>query len=133
MAERIVERDRFRASLLLSKAASSNQLKNSSQMVNVKNAARHGYTTISGVSCSSSLMRTKKTRTITASRMPTIPHNIHEGKNEPRILKVGAREHPAANIRVREPAGSSPMRRRRVSDLLVLRTFCIEQVSRLKG
>ena len=74
-------------------------------MVNVKNAARHGYTTISGVSCSSSLMRTKKTRTITASRMPTIPHNIHEGKNEPRILKVGAREHPAANIRAERAGG----------------------------
>jgi hypothetical protein len=26
-----------------------------------------------------------------------MPHKIHAGKNEPRILNVGAREHPAAN------------------------------------
>jgi hypothetical protein len=26
-----------------------------------------------------------------------MPHRIHAGKNEPRILNVGAREHPAAN------------------------------------
>ncbi len=26
-----------------------------------------------------------------------MPHSIHAGKNEPRMLNVGAREHPAAN------------------------------------
>jgi hypothetical protein len=26
-----------------------------------------------------------------------MPHRIHAGKNEPRMLNVGAREHPAAN------------------------------------
>src|SRR5271165_1536775 len=105
-------------------------------MVKVKNAARQGYTTIRGLSCSSSLMRTKYSRTITASRMPTIPHKIHDGKNEPRILKVGAREHPAASSSAGEPAASSLSRRRRVCEaklFVILRTFCMEQVSRLEG
>src|SRR5271168_992750 len=70
-----------------------NQLKKINQMVNVKNRARHGYTTISGVSSGSSLMRTKNRRTITASTMPITPQSIHEGKNEPRILNEGEREH----------------------------------------
>jgi hypothetical protein len=42
-------------------------------------------------------MRTNKNREPTVSKMPITPHNIHEGKNEPRILKEGAREHPASS------------------------------------
>ena len=48
-------------------------------------------------SLSSSLMYTKNKRTATASRMPITPQTIHAGKNDPRILNEGAREHPAAN------------------------------------
>ena len=29
--------------------------------------------------------------------MPIMPQTIHAGKNDPRILNEGAREHPAAN------------------------------------
>ena len=54
-------------------------------------------------SLSSSLMRTKNMRTATASRMPITPQTIQCGKNDPRILKDGAREHPAAN---RDRSGS---------------------------
>jgi hypothetical protein len=42
-------------------------------------------------------MRTKTHRIVTVSRMPTNPQTIQEGKNDPRILNEGAREHPAAN------------------------------------
>src|ERR1700678_1810647 len=48
-------------------------------------------------SSSSSLMRTKNKRTPTVSTMPITPQTIHAGKNDPRILNEGAREHPAAN------------------------------------
>src|SRR5580658_9137492 len=48
-------------------------------------------------SLSSSLMCTKNKRTATASRMPITPQPIHAGKNDPRILNEGAREHPTAN------------------------------------
>jgi hypothetical protein len=67
------------------------------------------------------------------------PHNIHAGKNEPRILKDGAREHPAANsIAVDEATPISiPLARRMLDEfsfLVTLRPFCMmEQVSRLKG
>src|ERR1700722_14575180 len=74
-----------------------NQLKNSSQSVNVKNAVKEGYTRISGESSCSNFTRTKNHRIATVSRMPTIPQTIHEGKNDPRILNEGAREHPAAD------------------------------------
>jgi hypothetical protein len=43
-------------------------------------------------------MRTKSHRTATVSRMPIIPQTIQEGKNDPRILNEGAREHPANSI-----------------------------------
>jgi hypothetical protein len=42
-------------------------------------------------------MRTKNHRIVTVSRMPINPQTIQEGKNDPRILNEGAREHPAAN------------------------------------
>jgi hypothetical protein len=42
-------------------------------------------------------MRTKNNRAAAVSRIPRTPHKIQEGKNDPRILKVGARVHPAAN------------------------------------
>src|ERR1700691_1604693 len=48
-------------------------------------------------SLSSSLMCTKNKRTATASTIPITPQTIHAGKNDPRILNEGAREHPAAN------------------------------------
>jgi hypothetical protein len=51
-------------------------------------------------------MRTKNHRIVTVSRMPIIPQTIHEGKNDPRILNEGAREHPAANSIV---ANDSPI------------------------
>jgi hypothetical protein len=50
---------------------------------------------MSGESSCSNLTRTKNHRIATVSRMPTIPQTIHEGKNDPRILNDGAREHPA--------------------------------------
>src|ERR1700731_5081203 len=113
-----------------------NQLKNSSQRVNVKNAARQGYTTISGFSCGSSLMRTKNSRTATASRIPMTPHNIHAGKNEPGRLKEGAREHPTTSSMAGEEAAATatPNVRRRIGEfnfLVTLRPFCMmKQVSR---
>ena len=73
------------------------QLKNSSQIENVKNAAKQGYTRIKGESSCSKFVRTKKIRTPTASKIPITPHRIHAGKNDPRMLKVGAREHPVAS------------------------------------
>jgi hypothetical protein len=42
-------------------------------------------------------MRTKNHRIVTVTRMPINPQTIQEGKNDPRILNEGAREHPAAN------------------------------------
>jgi hypothetical protein len=74
-----------------------NQLKNSNQSVNVKNAVKQGYTRISGESSCSNFMRTKNHRTATVSRMPINPQTIQEGKNDPRILNEGAREHPTVN------------------------------------
>jgi hypothetical protein len=41
-------------------------------------------------------MRKKNKRTTEASRMPITPQTIQAGKNDPRILNVGAREHPVA-------------------------------------
>jgi hypothetical protein len=115
-----------------------NQLKNSSQRVNVKNAARQGYTKIRGDSCGSSLMRTKNKRAATVSSMPMTPHNIHEGKNEPRILKEGMREHPANESIAAEQAATvtSRIRSQRLGEfkmLVILRPFGMEQVSSLEG
>jgi hypothetical protein len=73
------------------------QLKNSSQIKNVKNAAKQGYTKIKGESSCSKFARTKIIRTPTANKIPSTPQRIHAGKNDPRMLKVGAREHPVAN------------------------------------
>jgi hypothetical protein len=67
------------------------------------------------------------------------PHNIHAGKNEPRRLKEGAREHPAiSNVAAEEAAATAtPMMRRRIGEfnsLVTLRPFCMmKQVSRLEG
>jgi hypothetical protein len=74
-----------------------NQLKNSSQSVNVKNAERLGYTRISGESSCSNFTSLKNHRIATVRRMPIIPQRIQEGKNDPRILNEGAREHPTVN------------------------------------
>src|ERR1700761_7079879 len=64
----------------------------------MKNKVKLGYTRTSGHNkCSSSLMRRKNRRTRDASTMPNTPQRIQEGKNDPRILKVGAREHPAGS------------------------------------
>jgi hypothetical protein len=52
---------------------------------------------MSGDSSCSNFMRTKSHRTATVSRMPIIPQRIQEGKNDPRILSEGAREHPEAS------------------------------------
>src|SRR5262245_37259774 len=77
---------RFQASHL-----SSTQLKNSSQVANVKKAANDGYTRISGESSFSKFARTNSIRAPKASRMPTTPQRIQDGKNDPRMLKEGAR------------------------------------------
>jgi hypothetical protein len=63
----------------------------------VKNADKQGYTRMSGESLCSKFMRTKNHRTATVSRMPITPQTIQEGKNDPRILNDGAREHPRVN------------------------------------
>jgi hypothetical protein len=73
------------------------QLKNRSHSVKIKNAVRHGYTMIIGERSGSSPIRTKKDRIATVSRIPITPQSIHDGKNDPRILNEGAREHPAVN------------------------------------
>ena len=104
-------------------------------MVNVKNAARHGYTRINGVSCDSSLMRTKNNRATTVSTIPMTPHNIQEGKNDPRMLNEGAREHPAAHSSAAKvvaafaalPAGDF------VGLRIMLRSLRLQQVGRLVG
>jgi hypothetical protein len=68
-----------------------------------------------------------------------IPHNIHAGKNEPRRLKDGAREHPATStIAVEETvAAATLILRREVAEsnsLVTLRPLgMMEQVSRLEG
>jgi hypothetical protein len=67
------------------------------------------------------------------------PHNIHAGKNEPRRLKDGAREHPVTTIVAAEEAvaAATLILRRGVAEsdsLVTLRSFgMMEQVSRLKG
>jgi len=48
------------------------------------------------ISCSK-FIRTKTNRTATVSKMPTTPQTIQDGKNDPRILNEGAREHPVVN------------------------------------
>jgi hypothetical protein len=73
------------------------QLKNNSQIEKVKNAAKQGYIRISGESSCSNFVRTNTTRTPTASSMPRTPQRIQAGKNDPRMLKEGAREHPVAD------------------------------------
>jgi hypothetical protein len=47
-------------------------------------------------------MRTKSHRTATVSRMPIIPQRIQEGKNDPRILSEGAREHPTKSTAAKD-------------------------------
>jgi hypothetical protein len=47
-------------------------------------------------------MRTKNHRIVTVSRMPINPQTIQEGKNDPRILNEGAREHPAKGIAAKD-------------------------------
>src|SRR6516165_10910870 len=69
---------------------SSTQLKNSSQVANVNNAANDGYTRISGDSSFSKSARTNSIRVPKASRMPMTPQRIQDGKNDPRMLKEGA-------------------------------------------
>src|SRR5215471_18713881 len=76
---------------------SPTQLKNSSQVANVKKAAKEGYTRISGDSSFSKFARTNSTRAAKVSRMPTTPQRIQDGKNDPRMLKEGAREQPVSN------------------------------------
>src|SRR5262245_54526865 len=83
---------RFQASHL-----SSTQLKNSSQVANVKKAAKDGYTRISGESSFSRFARTNRIRAPKASRMPMTPQRIQDGKNDPRMFKEGAREQPVSN------------------------------------
>jgi len=67
------------------------------------------------------------------------PHNIHAGKNEPRRLKDGAREHPATNTVAAEEAvaAATLIVRRGVAEsasVVTLRSFgMMEQISRLKG
>jgi hypothetical protein len=67
------------------------------------------------------------------------PHNIHAGKNEPRRLKEGAREHPAISSMAAEEAAvmATPDVLRRIAEpnsLITLRPFCMmKQVSRLEG
>ena len=68
-------------------------------MVKVKNAARQGYTTIRGDSCSSQPDAHKGQTDHDGQQDAKIPHKIHAGKNDPRMLKVGAREHPVAASR----------------------------------
>jgi hypothetical protein len=70
------------------------QLKSNSQIENVKNAAKQGYTRTSGESSFSKLARTKRIRTTTVRTMPTTPHSSQDGKNDPSMLKEGAREQP---------------------------------------
>jgi hypothetical protein len=67
-----------------------------------------------------------------------MPHNIHAGKNEPRISKEGEREHPAtATIaaeqaaRLTTRAGYLPPGESRY--FVILRALCMEQVSCLEG
>ena len=67
-----------------------------------------------------------------------IPHNIHAGKNEPRILNDGAREHPAISTIAAEEtvAAATVILRPGVaeSDSVTLRPLCMmEQISRLEG
>src|SRR5215470_17352327 len=83
---------RFQASHL-----SSTQLKNSSQVANVKKAAKDGYTRISGDSSFSKFARTNRIRAAKASRMPMTPQRIQDGKNDPRMFREGAREQPVSN------------------------------------
>jgi len=63
------------------------------------------------------------------------PHNIHAGKNEPRRLKDGAREHPATNTVA--VAAATLIVRRGVAEsasVVTLRSFgMMEQVSRLES
>ena len=68
------------------------------------------------------------------------PHNIHAGKNEPRRLKDGAREHPATNTVAAEEAVAAAtliVRRGVVAEsasMVTLRSFgMMEQISCLKG
>src|SRR5215471_1425782 len=70
------------------------QLKNSSHIENVKNAAKDGYTRAKGDNSFSKSARTKKTRAMTVSTMPTTPQRIQAGKNDPNTLREGAREQP---------------------------------------
>src|SRR5262245_29619842 len=70
------------------------QLKNNSHIENVKNAAKHGYTRAKCDSSFSKSARTKRTRVMTVSTMPTIPQRIQAGKNDPNTLREGAREQP---------------------------------------
>jgi len=111
------------------------QLKNNNQRVNVKNAAKQGYTKIRGVSCSSNLIRTKKSRAATVRSMPIAPHNIHEGKNEPRILKDGAREHPAIGTKAATAAiMAMDWKLNELNFLITLRFFCMmKQIPCLEG
>ena len=73
------------------------------------------------------------------SKIPITPHSIHAGKNEPRRLNVGAREHPAISSVAagRLAITHAPIVRRGVGEFnsgVALRPFCmIKQVSRLKG
>jgi hypothetical protein len=66
------------------------------------------------------------------------PHKIHAGKNEPRRLKEGAREHPVfISVTPVEAAATLLLITRRGPaefDLLVaLWPFCMKQVSSLEG
>jgi hypothetical protein len=74
--------------------SSPDQLNKISHRVNVKSAARQGYTRMSGESSCSNLVRKKTYLTMAVRMMPITPHKIHAGKNEPRILNDGAREQP---------------------------------------
>ena len=67
------------------------------------------------------------------------PHNIHAGKNEPRRLKDGTREHPATStVAAEETAAAAILILRRSvaesnSRVTLWSLGMMEQVSRLKG
>ena len=65
------------------------------------------------------------------------PHNIHAGKNEPRRLNEGAREHPVINSQDPEETKTlailTRLRKIRKSNSLVRLRRMMQQISGLEG
>src|SRR6516164_6631872 len=71
---------------------------------------------IRGESSCSKFARTNRIRTPTVSTMPMTPQRIQAGKNDPRMLKEGAREQPISNTLAPIHNAAAAIRKRQPGD-----------------